>query len=83
MVGGKCTGDDGLAGPGRRDQYPKIVSGQGVVGGLLLGIELGLKDEVLRLPGRGFVDDLEPAADLGDEFFSTGRRGHAAERDHR
>jgi hypothetical protein len=47
------------------------VAGQGVVGGLLVGVQLGAERERLRLAGHPLVDDLEPAADLGREFVEA------------
>ena len=41
-VGGdQRAGDDGLAGAGRGDQDAEVVAGEGVVRGLLLGVEVG------------------------------------------
>ena len=47
------------------------MAGQGVVGGLLVGVQLGAERERLRLAGHPLVDDLEAAADLGGELVEA------------
>ena len=66
--GDDCAGDDGLAGTGWRDQHAEVVTGQGVVRCVLVGIEARGEFEGLWLPIATGVGEVEVAAGLGDEI---------------
>ena len=66
-MGDEGAGYDGLAGAGRGDEYGEVVTAYGIVRGLLLGFQLRVELEGVRLTVAALVDDLQAAAGLGDQ----------------
>ncbi len=56
------------------DQDREVVSGDGVVGGLLVGFQACGELERVRLPGVALVDDLQAAARLADQAVESGEK---------
>jgi hypothetical protein len=68
-VGGhQGTGDYGLAGTGRGDQYTEVVNRQSIGGLLLFGVKCGREIECVGIALTAFVNEIQTATGLLDQI---------------